>query len=164
MPQDWSWLTGHLLTLWKYKSKFPSDAFVGTALAGLAAEFRDEEAFLLDLWPVAPALLIVHSPELATQITTKYNLPKSRSFERSLEPITGGPNMLTMNGEQWKIWRNIFNPGFSATSMQDYVPHVIRSVEVFCELLDERAREGKIFPLGDLTMRLTAEVITKLSL
>lgn len=164
MPQDWSWATGHLLTLWKYKNRFPLDAFVGTALTGLAAEFNDPEAFLMDLWPIAPALLIVYSPELSTQIATKYNLPKERSFEKSLEPITGGPNMITMNGEQWKTWRTIFNPGFSAASMQDYVPHVIRSVEVFCELLDERARKGEVFRLGDLTMRLTAEVITKLTL
>ncbi|KAF2790581.1 cytochrome P450 [Melanomma pulvis-pyrius CBS 109.77] len=164
MPKEWSWVTGHLFTLWKYKNKFPRDAFVGTALAGLAAEFSDTEAFLMDLWPIAPALLIVYSPELSTQIATKYNLPKEKSFEKSLEPITGGPNMITMNGEQWKTWRTIFNPGFSEASMQDYVPHVIRSVEVFCELLDERITKGEVFCLGDLTMRLTADVITKLTL
>ncbi|PVH99414.1 cytochrome P450 [Periconia macrospinosa] len=164
MPKEWSWATGHLLTLWRYKNKFPRDAFVGTALTLLAADFSDTEAFVMDLWPVAPAILIVYSPELSTQISTKYNLLKEESFEKSLGPITGGPNMLTMNGEQWKMWRAIFNPGFSAASMQDYVPHVVSSVETFCELLDKKTREGDIFRLGDLTMRLTADVITKLTL
>jgi hypothetical protein len=164
MPKGWNWVTGHLFTLWRYKNKFPGDAFVGTALAELATEFGDTEAFLLDLWPIAPALLIVYSPELCTQITTEFNLPKEDSFAKALEPITGGPSMITLNGEQWKTWRAIFNPGFSAASMQDYVPHLIRSVETFCELLDEQARKGGVFCLGDLTMKLTADVITKLTL
>lgn len=164
MPKGWSWITGHIFTLQKYKSRFPQDAFVSIAISELAKEFNDTGAFLLDLWPVSPPNLIVFSPELAGQIATKYNLPKARKIGEMLDPITGGPNMLTMNGEEWKTWRHTFNPGFSAASMTDYIPHLVGCVQIFHDILKEKASARELFCLGDLTSRLTTDVIMKLSL
>lgn len=58
-----------------------------------------------------------------------------------MHPITGGPNLISMNGDEWKYWRSLFNPGFSTGAMLDNVPHVVDSVLVFRERLI--ARVGK---------------------
>jgi hypothetical protein len=77
MPEGWDWLTGHLLILRKYVDSLPSDANVNLAMRDLALEFTDTEVFLMDVWPVYPAILIVFDPDTAVQISTKYNLPKT---------------------------------------------------------------------------------------
>lgn len=52
MPQEWSWITGHLLVLQKYVDKIPPDAAVAFAMRDLCEEFADTELFLVDFWPV----------------------------------------------------------------------------------------------------------------
>ncbi|OJJ75754.1 hypothetical protein ASPBRDRAFT_118283 [Aspergillus brasiliensis CBS 101740] len=164
MPPGWSWLTGHMLILSDYVNRLPADANVVLATQELASEYTDTEIFLLDVWPMSPAQYIVFYPEAASQATTKLNLPKTVIQPRFMQPITGGPSMISMGNAEWKAWRSIFNPGFSAGSMQDLLPEVIKSVGVFCDKLHEKARAGQMFALDDLTTRLTMDVILKVTL
>ncbi|PWY68371.1 cytochrome P450 [Aspergillus eucalypticola CBS 122712] len=164
MPAGWSWLTGHLLVLSDYVNRLPEDANVVLATQELASEHTDTEIFLLDVWPMSPAQYIVFYPEAASQATNKLNLAKAVIQPRFMQPITGGPSMISMGNAEWKVWRSIFNPGFSAGSMQDLLPEVIKSVGVFCEKLHEKANAGKFFALDDLTTRLTMDVILKVTL
>ncbi|KAL4750799.1 hypothetical protein BDW72DRAFT_213177 [Aspergillus terricola var. indicus] len=163
MPKGWSWLTGHLLCLKKYTDRLPADAHVLLPTHELAVEFADTEMFLMDTWPVFPALVMVYDPDAALQISTKYNLPKSAIFPSLMHPITGGPSMISMNDAEWKKWRSIFNPGFSAGNMVDQVSTVVDSVQVFCDILREKVGTGLVH-LDDLTTRLTMEVILKVTL
>lgn len=119
-------------------------------------EFADTEMFLMDTWSVFPALVMVYDPDAALQISTKYNLPKSAIFPSLMHPITGGPSMISMNDAEWKKWRSTFNPGFSAGNMVDQVSTVVDSVQVFCDILREKAGTGLVH-LDDLTTRLTME-------
>ncbi|PYH90485.1 cytochrome P450 [Aspergillus ellipticus CBS 707.79] len=164
MPKGWNWLTGHMFVLSEYVNRLPPDANVALATHEIASEFTDTEIFLLDVWPVSPAQYVVFYPEAASQATTKYNLPKTVIQPRFMQPITGGPSMISMGQTEWKAWRSIFNPGFSAGSMQDLLPEVISSVQVFCDKLREKAKAGHLFCLDDLTTRLTMDVILKVTL
>lgn len=163
MPDGWTWLTGHFLVLQKYVSRLPPDANVNLAMAELAREFSHTEVFLMDFWPVYPALLVVYDPDAAVQITTKYNLPKTSMHLQFMAPITGGPNLISMSGSEWKTWRSLFNPGFSSAALTQSVPHVVRSVQTFRDILEEKTQEGIIL-LDELTTRLTMDVIKKVTL
>lgn len=163
MPEGWSWLTGHLLTLQKYVDKLPPDANVNLAMADLAREHSDTEIFLMDFWPVYPPLLMVYDPDAAVQVSTKYNLPKTSMHLQFMKPITGGPNLISMSDQEWKIWRSLFNPGFSTAAMMESVPHIVKSVQTFQEKLKEKTQQGVIC-LDDLTTRMTMDVIMKLTL
>ncbi|EPE32645.1 Cytochrome P450 [Glarea lozoyensis ATCC 20868] len=163
MPKGWNWFTGHLLTLQEYVDKLPPDANVNLAMNDLALEFADTEVFLMDFWPVYPALLMVYDPDTAVQISTKYNLPKTDMHLQFMKPITGGPNLVSMSGLEWKFWRTLFNPGFSSSAMMDNVPHIVNFVQVFCDKLKENAGRGMLL-LDGLTTRLTMDVIIKLTL
>lgn len=102
-------------------------------------------------------------PELANQVTTKHNLPKFSQMHKSLLPITGGPNLVSMNGHEWKTWRNLFNPGFSASSLTENMPQLVDSVQLFCEKLRENTGKG-MFKLDELTTNLTTDIIIKVTL
>ncbi|PKY00379.1 putative cytochrome P450 [Aspergillus campestris IBT 28561] len=162
MP-EWSWITGHLLVLNKYLKTLPRDVSVNLAVRDLALEYGATEIFLLDMWPIYPAELVVYDPDAAIQITSKWNLPKTEKFAHAMTPITGGPSLIAMGGAEWKRWRALFNPGFSAASMTDLVPSIVDSAQVFCDKLRDRVGKG-LFLLDDLTTRLTMDVILKVTL
>ncbi|GAP90257.1 putative cytochrome P450 [Rosellinia necatrix] len=163
MPKEWSWVTGHLLVLQKYVDKIPPDAAVAFAMRDLAQEYADTEIFLMDFWPVYPALFTLFGPETITEVCDKHNLPKTTVAASSMKPVAGGPNLISMNGDEWKYWRSLFNPGFSTGAMLNNVPHIVDSVLVFREKLIENIGKG-MFSLDELTTKLTMEVILKVTL
>ncbi|KAI1872994.1 hypothetical protein JX265_004629 [Neoarthrinium moseri] len=163
MPQEWSWVTGHLLVLRKYVDGIPPDAAVAFAMRDLAQEFAHTELFLVDFWPVYPPLYTVFGPESISQICNKYNLPKTAVAAKFMKPISGGPNLVSMNGNEWKYWRSLFNPGFATGAMLNNVPHIVDSILVFREKLVDRIGKG-MFSLDDFTTRLTTEIILKITL
>ncbi|KAI0478166.1 putative cytochrome P450 [Xylaria cf. heliscus] len=163
MPKEWSWVTGHLLVLQKYVNRIPPDAAVAFAMRDLAEEYADTEVFLMDVWPVYPALFTLFGPETITEVCNKYNLPKPPVSASSMEPVAGGPNLISMNGDEWKYWRSLFNPGFSSGAMLNNVPHIVDSALVFREKLIENIGKG-MFPLDELTTKLAMEVILKVTL
>lgn len=163
MPK-WNWWTGHLLVLKDNLDRLPADANVYYAMQDLVLnQYADTEIFLMDYWPIHEPLLMISSPEIAAQVSNKYNLQKPHDSSKSFAPIVGGDSLISMNGEDWKTWRGLFSPGFSANHMMDLVPTIVDSVEIFCELLRERAGAG-VFSLSGMTMRLTMEIITKVTL
>lgn len=72
--------------------------------------------------------------------------------------------MITMSGEVWKTWRNLFNPGFSPSYLLQLAPLIVDEVNVFCSLLREQAKVDGIFQLEDLTLRLTVDIIASVAL
>ncbi|KAH8656052.1 putative cytochrome P450 [Tricladium varicosporioides] len=164
MPEGWSWIFGHSLTLLKWTKDFPPDANISIPMEKLGREFASTEVFLLDLWPSYPATLNVYNPEAAVLVSQKYNLPKSKLSRTLIEPIVGGESLISMNGGEWKTWRGLFNPGFSAGSLMGHVPFIVGCVEVFCEKLKAEARDGGFVLLDELVTRLTFDVIMKVTL
>jgi cytochrome P450 len=146
--------------LQKYQQQLSADANVNLATKDLCTEFSETELFLMDYWPVYPPLFVAFGPDICSQITSKHNLPKTEQIGKSLLPITGGQGMISMNGDEWKFWRGLFNPGFSAASMTDNLPHIVGCVQVFCEKLKENASKD-IVCLDELTIRPTIDVIIK---
>jgi len=161
MP-EWNWITGHLLIFQRYISKRPSDAFISVSIADMAREMPTE-LFYLDLWPFLNPAIIVSSPEAANQASTTLNLPKAKLIRDLVDPVTGGPNMLTTDGKEWKSARSLFNPGFAPQYMLGQVPVILDSIEIFCDHLRKRAT-GKVFPLEELATRLTMDIIMKVAM
>jgi len=159
----WSWLSGHILYLFSHTRKLPPAASVNLALYEMASEFRDEEMFLVDIWPLSEPMLVVFNPEAAHEVCQRRNLPKGKKNEDMIRPITGGLTLLSMNGDTWKFWRTLFNPGFSNGIIMEQVPQIVDLASSFCESLEEHVT-GDIVVLDQLTTRLTFEIILKISL
>ena len=151
--------------LGKVTQKCPADVNVSKALLGIFDDHGGFEykAFLIDLWPMSNPIIMISSPEAATQVTATQNFPKSPMVVSGMVRMTGGPDLLTMHGPEWKYWRSVFNPGFSAQSMSAQIGIVVDRVEELCHILTERAG-GEPFPLSTLTSRMTADIIVKITL
>jgi len=160
MP-EWSWIGGHLPILAKYIAKFPSDTFINVLMVELAKQFPDTEMFYMDFWPFLTPNLSICNPEAAYEVANKLNLPKPTTYRELFDPMNGGPNILTMNGAEWKYWRSLFNPGFSMGYLNEQVPNIVSSVEVFIEQL--KHKEGDVFVLEEVATRLTMEIIMKVA-
>lgn len=164
MPQ-WSWLTGHLLPLKPYLDRHPADIQTNSVISDMAhCEFSKTDMFYLDFWPLAPKpILAVLDPLAANEVVNKFTLSKPEHFQHNFKALAGGPNLFTMPDDDWKPWRAMFNPGFSAGYMLAQVPCMVEQVAVFYNKLQDHAGKG-MFILEELTLRLTMDVIISVAL
>ena len=146
-------------------SKLPKDAHPHYLPDQLRREYPDMgPIFFMDAWPFITLTLVVVSPPIMAQITTERVLPKFPAIKDFLYPLANGKDMVSMDGREWKYWRNIFNPGFSASHLMGLVPDIVRETEVFCEVLQDHAKMQGVFRMKDLTDNLAMDVIGKVVL
>ncbi|KAL8656067.1 MAG: hypothetical protein Q9210_000505 [Variospora velana] len=92
-------------------------------------------------------------------MTQAVQIPKAKTLRSFLQPLTGGEDLVTFEGDTWKRWRRIFNPGFSAAHVASLIPGMIEEAEVFKNALVEHATKGDLFYLEHLTLNLTIDII-----
>lgn len=104
-------------------------------------------------------MLVVASTQGLYQISQEHSLPKHPGLRYFLRPIADGVDLATMEGDLWKLWRGIFNPGFSAAYLMSLTRGIVEETEQFCTKLQERARDQTLFRMKDLTDNLTMDII-----
>jgi len=122
----------------------------------------------LDIWPLEVPFAIAYDPVLASQFTQTPSLPKLPTTRAYLEPLTGGNDIVSNDGAEWKTWRSRFNPGFSQRNLIAMLPELIDEVSIFTSLLEARAGKGgkwgSVFQLEEKTTNLTFDVISMAAL
>lgn len=122
------------------------------------------KVFYVDLWPFSAPWLIVADATLADQVAVKPCLPKFGGLKAMLRPYAGVNNLLVQEGEEWRRWRALFNPAFSAGALQRHVPELVDMCQAFCDGLSRRARSGARFQLEPEVVGLTVELIGRIAL
>lgn len=151
---------GHIFVLAAVMSKLPKDAHPHYLPDQLRRRYPDlGPIFYLDAWPFITLTLVVASPETLVQITTEHVLPKFPAIKDFLFPLANGKDLVSMDGPEWKYWRNIFNPGFSSNHLMTLVPDIVRETTVFCDVLEDHAAKKDILRMKDLTDNLAMDVI-----
>lgn len=156
---------GHIFVLARVMAKLPKDAhphYLPDQLRRCYPELGP--IFYLDAWPFITLTLVVASPDTLAQITTAHVLPKFPAIKDFLYPLANGKDLVSMDGAEWKYWRNIFNPGFSASHLMTLVPDIVRETTVFSDILQEHAEKKDIFRMKALTDNLAMDVIGKVVL
>ena len=120
--------------------------------------------YYLDTWPFGPQMLVVASTGGLYQITQEHSLPKYHALKYFLKPITEGLDIVTMEGDLWKTWRGIFNPGFSANHLMNLTGSLVEETDRFCGILQNRLEDQKTFQMKDLTDNLTMDIIGRVVL
>ena len=158
-------LFGHMLLAKDILSKVPKDLHP-SYLPGLIRRAVPDvgPVFYLDMWPFALPILVVSSPSAAYQITQEHSLPKSGELRRWIRPLAGNKDLVSLEGQPWKKWRNIYNPGFSASHLMSLVPQILREISAFCKILRERGQAGAVLPLEEATVNLTMDIIGRVVL
>jgi len=155
-------LGGHFGALKEIIKTMPPKATIHTVIKQLSTQFPSG-MFYVNMWPFFGTWLIVTTPSGAAQCQA-LNLRKPGILTAPLEVVAGGPTLVAMHGDTWKWWRSLLNPGFNPTYMLGLAPLVAEEVAVFCKLLRQRARQGKVFQLEEMTLRLTVDTIAAVAL
>ena len=164
MP-PWNPILGHLYFCHKITSALPRDAHPNYLADMIRRKMPDlGPIYYLDTWPFGPQMLIVASTGGLYQITQEHSLPKYHALKWFLQPITEGLDIVTMEGNMWKTWRGIFNPGFSANHLMGLTQSLVEETDVFCDILQKRFTDQKIFQMKDLTDNLTMDIIGRVVL
>ena len=156
---------GHLFVLASVVGKLPKDAHQHYLPDQLRRRYPDlGPIFYLDGWPIISLTLVVASPSALAQITTEHTLLKFPAIRDFLYPLTNGKDIVSMDGQEWRTWRSIFNPGFSAKHLISVVPDIVKETQVFCNVLQKHADRQDVFPMKGLTDNLAMDVIGKVVL
>ncbi|KAL6717352.1 hypothetical protein ACLMJK_005267 [Lecanora helva] len=146
-------------------SELPSDVHGHVLPRQISKRYPDlGPIFYIDTWPFGPPILAVTSAEGANQITIAHSLPKFAMLREYMKPMTGGMDLTTLEGQEWKYWRNIFNPGFSYQHLMTMVPQMIKDILIFCEILEHKAASDTVFAMDPLTINLNLDIIGRLAL
>lgn len=127
-------------------------------------EFAKDGVLCLDTWPVSPPVLWVTDPDMLSQFCVSPSLPKADMMHYEFEPMTGLKDILTLEGAEWKRWRTIFNPGFSAKNLLLLMPAFLEEIQVFTDGLRKQAKTGEVGNFLDQAMNLTYDVIARATL
>lgn len=164
MP-PWNPVFGHLYFCYRIAAAPPKDAHPNYLADMIRRKMPDlGPIYYLDTWPLGPQMLIVASTLALYQITQEHSLPKYPALKSFLEPITEGLDIVTMEGELWKIWRGVFNPGFSANHLMTLTDSLVEETHKFCDILQQRLKDQKTFQMKDLTDNLTMDIIGRVVL
>lgn len=120
--------------------------------------------YYLDNWPYIAPILVVASPSTTSQATQEHSLPKFPALANFMRGIAGTRDLVSMEGQMWKTWRGMFNPGFSGSHLTSLMPEFVKEVTIFCDILREQADEGGMFPMKNVTDNLTIDIIGKIVL
>jgi len=95
-------------------------------------------------------------------------LAKLANVVKFLYPLTQNLDILTSEGDRWRVWRSRFNPGFSSKSLTALIPTILEETVVFRDILRAKAGKdggwGDVFPLEPLATNLTFDVIGRAAL
>lgn len=69
-----------------------------------------------------------------------------------------------MEGQAWKEWRSVFNPGFSASHLTTLVPTILEAVTTYSETLAKHSQSKEMFYLEHATIGMTLSIIGTVTL
>ncbi|KAE9967037.1 hypothetical protein EG327_011641 [Venturia inaequalis] len=155
-------LLGHLGLMMEICLSLPRDVIPTVVLADQIRRRYPhlDRAFYLDLWPFSLPSLMVISPDLMRQVSqTENSLPKVAFLKAYMKPISGGHDIVTMEGEEWKRWKDVFRPGFSQVT--ELVPAILENIHVFRDLLANKSKipgDGGAFQLHHSALLLAMDM------
>lgn len=159
MP-PWNPLLGNLLAAGKLFDHLPADSHSCYMLRMLSLDFPDG-AYYLDVWPMMGPLLVVTDPEMSYAAETHplVGAMKPRTLQAWFHPIAGGTSQSDLNGRPWKYLRDLFSPAFSNGNVNAMAPVIVDRIEIFRQILRERAASGEAFLLEPSVLSLINDMI-----
>ena len=157
-----SFLFGHLVIAGKVMAKLPrhtSGQLLPLLLSRDHPDLFSSGLAYLDMWPFSPPIIAVFHPDIMAQFTQETSLPKHNLMHREFQPFTQCNDLVNQEGQVWKTWRSIFNPGFSAKNLLSFVPEMVEEILIFRDWLKAVAMSGEVTKLEDQATMVTIDII-----
>lgn len=158
-----SFLFGHLIEIGKVmvKRKLPPKChthWLPLLFLEEVPELAQKGILYLDVWPISQPLISLYHPDLIAQLT-EGNFPKAKLMEMEFGPMTDNRDLLTMEGQDWKRARAVFNPGFSAKNLLSLVPEFVSEIQPFKQRLLAASKTNEVVKLEKWTTSMAIDVI-----
>ncbi|KAH8901898.1 cytochrome P450 [Coniochaeta sp. PMI_546] len=163
-----SLMWGHMKALHEISLRGPPGQHFDDTILVIHEFLGRPPAFVIDLRPVSYPILVVANHEVAEQVSRvsslfPWSVTKSPT-NHVHDQLIGKDSMNTKEGEEWKVLRKKFNPGFAHQHLMTLLPLIMNKTWQFMEHLDRYAKTGEEFPLGELLTNLTFDIIGVVSL
>ncbi|KAI0971270.1 cytochrome P450 [Xylaria arbuscula] len=157
-----SLLLGHLKTIDDYARRGEADRHPDMALADMHQDLGRPPLMFVDLRPLNHPIVVITNHEIAEQVSKASilfptSVPKS-SF-KYLEHLIGPTSILRWHGDDWKMLRKRFSPGFAPQHLNTLLPYILAKTLPFISHLDRFARTQEEFPLVPFIVNLTVDII-----
>ncbi|KAI1460516.1 cytochrome P450 [Annulohypoxylon moriforme] len=114
----------------------------------------------MDPWPIGYPMIAVYHPDMIAQFIQENSLPKYQALGQvEFGAFTGGEDLLSLDGPEWKKARSIFNPGFSARNLLSLIPDMIEEVLIFRERLRKAAASKQVVRFEDYTTDIAVDIV-----
>ncbi|KAF2107833.1 cytochrome P450 [Lophiotrema nucula] len=163
MAPDHSFLFGHLKYTAEFQKALPESTAINTGIALLHDKYPNG-VWYLDVWPFSQPLMVITSPITATQMQKYSSWIKPVDINDAFMVLCAGNNTFSMTEQEWKPWRSLFNPSFSASYMLELAPLIAREAEVLCSNIRRKAQSGGLIEMETLFSSLALDVIGSTSL
>lgn len=151
----------------KVMSKHPSDVggyYMFTTLMEDYPDLAEQGAIYLDVWPIFPPIMAVVDSDMSAQFIQDPSLPKHEHLRQEFMPFTQCKDIVSSDGAEWKMWRAIFNPGFSLKNLTALMPLLLEEIETFRGWLKATAKSGEPVSLEGQNIKLTVDLIGRATL
>ncbi|KAK1466637.1 hypothetical protein CCUS01_07247 [Colletotrichum cuscutae] len=155
-----SFIFGHLLLVGKLMAKQPPGLNGQVLPLLLLREYPDlckKGLVYVDTWPIGPPMIAVFHPKVADQFTQERSLPKHSMMKEEFHPLTGCDDLVNMEGQTWKTWRAVLNPGFSARNILSLVPAMVEEALLLKKSFEPLADSGATVALENGVMKATVD-------
>lgn len=109
-------------------------------------------------------MFCVFHPDIASQFTQESSPPKAPEIARELLPFTNLRDLISMEGMEWKFWRSVFNPSFSAKNLTALLPAFLEEIQVLKDRFIQAARSGEVLNMEKTVSTATVDVICRAAL
>ncbi|KAI8235520.1 hypothetical protein K4K55_004229 [Colletotrichum sp. SAR 10_96] len=90
----------------------------------------------------------------------EHSLPKVAFLKNYIKPLSGGHDLVSMEGDEWRRWRDVFRPAFSRAT--ELVPNIVETICVFRDQLVGRAKGNSgLFQLHHSALNLAMDMSGK---
>ena len=142
----------------------PANTHPHTVIHYIRKKYKLPSVFYVDTFPFGWPLMVCVDPGTAQQVTVQTSLPKHHSIEEVIWPIAGHKSLISLQGQEHKKWRSIFNPGFSPAHLMTMVDGIVDDCLVFMDILSKHAAINDVFLLEEATTRVTVDIIGRVVL
>ncbi|KAK0742570.1 cytochrome P450 [Apiosordaria backusii] len=160
-----SFIWGHMKTIREFtvKNNDRPGLHIDWILRDMVKAAGNPSVLFVDTRPASYAMAVISSHEVAEQLSraTKqypWSAPKSPTIAE-LVNLVGHQSILSKQREEWKSLRKQYNPGFAPRHLMTLLPCIIDKTEIFLGRLDKLCENGESFPLTDLIISLTFDII-----
>jgi sterigmatocystin biosynthesis cytochrome P450 monooxygenase len=159
-----NFLLGHLPLLARMQMSVAARAHPHLFMHEIQKRYNLPPVFYLDVWPMSLGMMVILDPDIAQQVTVEHSLLKSGILRPYMVPMVGENGLIIMEKQEWKQWRAIFNPGFSAGHLMSLIPDMVEEIAIFNQVLGKIADTNSLCRLEELATKLTFDIIGIVSL